>query len=102
MNKKTKEVVLRCPGLYQKYLAVRIAEEFELAGMIRQSSADPKGTIWDRLMRVSTPVKLNPVSLCAIMYPATRCEISRSRSQAFLCKCPLLATGTNNGCNRRQ
>jgi methionyl-tRNA formyltransferase len=56
MRKKTKVVVLCCPGLYQKSLAARISEEFELVGLIRQSSPNSKGSLLERISRVITPV----------------------------------------------
>lgn len=55
---KPKLIVLCCDGLYQRYLITRIAEEFELSGVVRHATPHAKGSLLSRVWRYRSPVGL--------------------------------------------
>ena len=56
MNDGTKVIVLCCEGIYQRYLIQRIAEEYQLAGVIIRENQQAKGSLWQRIIRHVNPV----------------------------------------------
>ena len=57
MNDGTKVIVLCCEGIYQRYLIQRIAEEYQLAGVIIRENQQAKGSLWQRIIRHVNPVE---------------------------------------------
>src|SRR4026209_464956 len=57
-SNKPRVVVMCCDGLYQRYLVTRIAEDFDLAGVVRHRSPNGKGSFSSRLARYRNPVAL--------------------------------------------
>lgn len=51
-------VVMSCDGLYQRYLARRVADEFDLVGVILHKTPNAKGSLLSRLSRYRNPVAL--------------------------------------------
>lgn len=57
-NERVSVVVMCCDGVYQRYLAKRVADEFDLAGVVRHKTPNAKGSLLSRLSRYRNPVEL--------------------------------------------
>ncbi|MDH5692948.1 MAG: formyl transferase [Gammaproteobacteria bacterium] len=64
-----KVVLLCCDGLFQRYLAMRLAEEYDLLGIVIHATPSAKGTLTQRLMRYLNPVKFYQYIASRILIP---------------------------------
>jgi methionyl-tRNA formyltransferase len=63
-------VVLCCDGLFQRYLAERVAAEFTLVGVVRQSAPAHPGGLAGRLRRYANPSVLMRHAQARLVLPA--------------------------------
>jgi folate-dependent phosphoribosylglycinamide formyltransferase PurN len=56
--RRARVVLLSCDGLFQRYLACRLASQFDLAGVVIQVSPKQKGSLAGRLLRYVNPILL--------------------------------------------
>ena len=58
MNERPRVVALVADGIYQRYLVMRLAEEFELVGLVVHAPPSPKGSLAERARRYANPARL--------------------------------------------
>lgn len=56
VNKKAKLVVMCCDGLYQRYLIKRLADEFNLIGLVLYVAPHKKSNLFKRIVRYRDPI----------------------------------------------